>query len=113
MEIEASELPGGVTDIHLRGRLDAPGADRIGIKFTAHAVAQGRPAIVDLSGVDFVASMGLRLIIATAKAMRSKGLGFALYGAQPMVQEVLDQSAIDQIVAVAADRDAALALLDT
>ena len=44
------------------------GADRIGLRFTAGVAGQRRNAIVDLSGVSFVASLGLRLFISTARA---------------------------------------------
>lgn len=111
MDIEIGELPGGITHIGLIGRLDAAGADRVGTQFTAAVVAKAQPALVDLAGVSFVASMGLRLIIATAKGMRSKGAGFVLYGAQPLVAETLEQAALGQIVPIVATRAEALALL--
>lgn len=109
MDIEIQDLPQGVTLITLAGRLDAAGAERIGLRFTAAASAQGRPAVVDFGGVDFVASMGLRLIISTAKSMEARGLPFVLFGARPEVAEVFEMSALDQLVDIRADRDAALA----
>jgi anti-sigma B factor antagonist len=112
MEMEVSEIGGKVTCVRLTGRLDAPGADLIGTRFTAAVAAMGRNAIVDLSGVTFLASMGMRLLISAARALHGKGSKLVLFGAQPLVQGVFDQAAFDQIVAIVADEASALRQLD-
>jgi anti-anti-sigma factor len=106
-----SELAGPVTRVALRGRLDAPGADRISLRFTAGVAAPGRAAVVDLSGVEFIASMGIRLLIATARALDQKGAKLVLFGAQPLVQGVFDDAALDQIMPIVTTEDQALAEL--
>lgn len=109
MDMDVSESGGNTTCVRLRGRLDAAGADRIGLRFTAAVVAQARPAVIDLSDVGFIASMGIRLLISAAKGLNLKGgAKMVLFGAQPMVQEVLEQAAIDQIVDIAANEHDAL-----
>jgi anti-anti-sigma factor len=95
--------------VQLNGRLDIGGADAIGTRFTAAAAGVGQPVIVDLSRVSFISSMGIRLLIATARALHQKGGRMALFGAQPIVQEVLDGVALDQIVPVVASESEALA----
>src|SRR5436305_1130268 len=60
--MEVEELSGGVTKVRLKGRLDIAGAAEIDLRFNALAGAQ-RAVIVDLSMVDFLASMGLRTLI--------------------------------------------------
>jgi anti-anti-sigma factor len=108
MDIEVSELQGRVTCVRLSGRLDAAGADRIDTAFTTAVVAAGRPAVVDLSGVTFVASMGIRLLIASARGLRVKGADLVLFGAQDLVYTVLDQAALDQIIPLVATEQQAL-----
>jgi anti-anti-sigma factor len=103
------ELPGPVTCVRLDGRLDSAGADAIGLRFTAAVAAQGRPAVVDLARVPFVASLGLRLLISTARALAGKGHRVALFGAPELVQGVLDDAAIDQLMPVVATEAEALA----
>jgi anti-sigma B factor antagonist len=103
----------GVTRVHLTGRLDASGSDAIGVRFTAAVVPKGRNAVIDLSGVTFVASLGLRLLIATSRGLTNKGHRMALFGAPPLVQEVLDNAAIDQIMPVTATEAEALVALST
>ncbi len=111
MDLDITELPGPITCVRLTGRLDAAGADAIGLRFTTAVASLSRPAVVDLSGVPFVASMGLRLLISTARGLNVKGHKMALFGAQPLVQGVLEDAAIDQIIPLAATQDAALAAL--
>jgi len=111
MDIEISDIDGKVTRVALVGRLDAAGADRVDMRFTAAVVAVGRPALVDLSGVSFIASMGLRLLIASARGLNTKGAKLVLFGANELVQDVLDQAALDQIIPIAATQAQALQLL--
>jgi anti-anti-sigma factor len=113
MEMTVTELAGSVTCVRLATRLDAPGADRIGLRFTTAVVAQGRDAVVDLSGVPFVASMGIRLLISTARALSLKGHKLVLFGATELVQGVFDDAALDQIMPIVASEDQALAALAT
>jgi len=111
MEMAAIELVGGVTCIRLTGRLDADGADRIDVPFTANVDAVGRNAVIDLSGVTFVASMGIRLLLAAARGLSRKGAKMVLFGARDRVQNVLEEAAIDQIIAVVATEAQALEAL--
>jgi anti-sigma B factor antagonist len=108
MELEVTKLDDEVTCARLQGRLDSPGADRVGIRFTAGVVAPGKNAIVDLSGVSFVASMGIRLLISSARALNGKGVKMVLFGATELVQNVFDQCALDQIIPIVATQQHAL-----
>ncbi len=69
MEVTYAE---DIARIKLRGRLDTPGVDGIETKFTASVLPDGRNAVVDLSEVSFIASMGLRMFIGIAKALKKK-----------------------------------------
>jgi len=110
MEFELSEL-GAVLRAVLRGRLDTAGVGLIETRFTAGVVPPGRPVVVDLSEVSFVSSMGLRMIIGTARALRARGAAMALYGAQPLVRETLDHVALGEIIPIAETEADALARL--
>jgi anti-sigma B factor antagonist len=108
VEMSVTELAGPVTRIRLDGRLDAPGADRIGVRFTASVVSLRRHAIVDMTGISFIASMGIRLLIATARAQNQKGYKMVLFGAPELVQGVLIDTALDQIIPIVASESEAL-----
>jgi anti-anti-sigma factor len=71
-------------------------------------VTRGRDTVVDLSGVSFVASMGIRLLIASARGLRQKGATLVLFGAQGLVYTALDQAALDQIIPIVATEQQAI-----
>lgn len=114
MEMQIERLGDGVGKVGLAGRLDAAVADQIGTRFTAAAAGLVGPrVIIDLSGVDFLASMGIRLLISSARAQHGKGGRLVLFGARELVAEVLERAAIDQMIpTVSAEADALARLGD-
>lgn len=108
MEITNSE-DAGVTIITLAGRLDTMGVSSIEMAFTAMAVPTGRPVVVDLSGVSFLASLGVRLFISTARALSGRDTEIILFGAGPAVTEIIEMTGLDEIVPVVATRAEAIA----
>ncbi|CAD5375093.1 Anti-sigma factor antagonist [Rubrivivax sp. A210] len=112
MDIEVTETaPGRALKVALRGRLDTAGVDRVETRFMAAVVAQSRNAIVDLGAVELLTSMGIRMVISAARAMSARHTKLVLFGAQPLVQEVLETAAIDSLVAVVPSEAEALALV--
>jgi anti-sigma B factor antagonist len=107
MNMDILESADGTRCVRLHGRLDAPGADAIDLRFTAAVAAPGHHAIVDLSDVTFIASMGIRLLIGTARALHTKGARMILFGAQGMVLDVLQDASIDQIIPMVASEQLA------
>ncbi|MFG6467911.1 STAS domain-containing protein [Roseateles sp. BYS87W] len=103
MDIEVIALEPHVNCLRLQGRLDAAAVDRTEVKLNAAAVAPGQHLMVDLRGVEFLASLGIRMLITAARSLKAKGARMVLFGAQPLVHEVLEHVAIDQIIPVVAD----------
>lgn len=102
MNMTVTDLPGPITCVRLEGRLDSPGVERIDLRFTTAVAAVGRPAVVDLCGVTLLTSIGIRLFVTTARALSQKGATMVLFGAQPLVQEGLSHTALEQIIPVVA-----------
>ncbi len=111
MDIEVQQLGENLSCVRLSGRMDSAGVDKGDLRFSATVVSPGRNAIVDLSGVEFLASMGIRLLITSARALKLKGAQMVLFGPNEMVGTVLDHVAIDQIIPVVASQDQAIAQL--
>jgi len=111
MELSADTLPEGIVRAHLNGRLDTVGVDQVETRFNAAVTAGDRDAIVDLSGVSFVSSMGVRLLISAARTQRARNRRIVLYGATPLVASTLATVALDQIVPIVGDEAAALRAL--
>jgi anti-anti-sigma factor len=110
MDMQVTELSDRAIRIRLNGRLDAAGTEQIDARFMAATTSANdeRHALVDLSGVSFLASMGIRLLIASARGLNRRGAMLVLYGAADLVQDVIDLAALDQIMPVAASEAQAL-----
>ena len=111
MELETQDIDDDTRVIRIHGRLDAPGVDRLEARFNAAVVVGGHHALVDLSRVDFIASLGLRLFIVAVRAAAYKGRQIAFFGAQPAVRQVLEHAAFERIAPLAPDLAGARALI--
>jgi len=107
MKMEIAEED-GVTRVGLVGRLDTPGVDAIETRLTAAVVPRGVRAIVDLSGVEFIGSLGLRMLITITRALTRRGGKMVLYGPQGFVAQVLETASLDDIIPVRPDATSAL-----
>jgi anti-anti-sigma factor len=113
MELMYEDLEDGVRAIRLKGRLDLEGADAIDLKLTSLAAVRQGSVVLDLALVEFLASIGVSVIVRTAKALSSRGGRLVLLSPRPNIADVLTRTQIDQIIPVfydlAAARAAALA----
>jgi anti-anti-sigma factor len=100
----------GVTKVALDGRLDTAGVGAIETMFTAMIVPAGRPAIVDLADVSFLASLGVRMFISTARSAAAKGGRVVFFAATPAVSEIIDTMGLAEIIDVVGTEAEALAL---
>jgi anti-anti-sigma factor len=110
MELEILEQSPTVTRVALKGQMDTQGVDSIETRLTA-ALTRGGNAIIDLSGVTFLASLGIRLLITVAKTLDRRGNRLVLVAPRQLVDQALRHSSIEDIIPVAADFEAARALL--
>ncbi|HVZ99087.1 MAG TPA: STAS domain-containing protein [Caulobacterales bacterium] len=108
MQLTVEDLPNGVTKAVLVGRLDIDGAAAVDMRFNVLAGAK-RALVVDLSQVDFIASMGLRTLMSCARSIASKGGRMALAGPQDHVLKVLATSGVQDVIPVRASVDDAIA----
>jgi anti-anti-sigma factor len=95
--------------VTLTGRLDTPGVDGLETRFLAALVPGANNAIVDLSRVDFLSSMGIRMLLQAARSLKARKAMIALYAAQPRVGQVFDAVALKQLVPICATEAEALA----
>ncbi len=108
MHLQTEQIAGNVTKATMNGRLDIAGAMAIDMHFNV-LVGQKRAIVVDLSGVSFIASMGLRTLIMGAKTVASKGGRMVLLSPNEDVKKVLDDSGTSALLPVYTDLDAAIA----
>ncbi len=98
--------------VRLIGRMDIGGVDAIALPFAGLAATDDRRVIVDLSGVDFMASIGIRAILQNARAHRRRGGAMVLLAPRPLVREVLEAAGVASLVPIADDLESARAALD-
>jgi anti-sigma B factor antagonist len=96
MPIVLEDLAGGVTKVVLSGRIDIAGASEIDMPMSIVGGSR-RAVVVDLSGVSFMASLGLRSIVLSGKSILSKGGKIVLLSPQPAVEEVITTSGVDEL----------------
>ena len=113
VEMEISEIGDNLRNVVLVGRLDTPGVLGIEPRFVTGLVPGGKNAIVDLSKVDFISSMGIRMFISVARNMKDHHAKLALYAPQGRVDEVLDAAAFRQLVPVCKDAAEATAVVQS
>jgi anti-anti-sigma factor len=73
MELHFSETDSGIRMIRLTGKLDIVGVRQIEAEFAEYCSGDGVRVIVDLAGVDFLTSIGIRMLLLTSKSMASRG----------------------------------------
>ncbi len=108
MEMSISDVGDDVVNVALKGRLDTPGVDHVETKLTNTIVPRGAHTLMDLSGVEFVGSMAIRMFMTLARGLAKKGRKLVLYAPQPLVSQLFDTVSLRDIIAVEADADAAL-----
>jgi anti-sigma B factor antagonist len=105
-----------VTSLKLEGRLDTAAVARMEAGFAARAGAlnaQGSKAIIDLEGLTYLSSMGIRLLVSTLKQFKQRGVIFVTVAPrEATVQELLKMADLNDhlnLVDSVASADAALA----
>jgi anti-anti-sigma factor len=99
MAIVVEELANDLTFVKLSGRIDVAGA--VAIEMPMNVVGGSRSAVVvDLSEVEFMASLGLRCLVQCAKAVQARRGKLVLLAPSPIVAEVITTSGIDELVPV-------------
>ena len=76
------------------GRIDTVTAPQAADTMMPKMMEQDKLAL-DLSGLDYISSAGLRVLLRLAKQAKADNKAFALLGAAGMVQEVLEESGMD------------------
>jgi anti-anti-sigma factor len=98
MEIQYSELDNNIRLIKLIGKLDVVGTGEIETKFSGYCTGRNVRVVVDLSEVDYLASIGISLLTLTAKSIASWGGRMAILNPTPEVQHVLEITGIPEFI---------------
>jgi len=99
MPISIHDQDGGITRVVLSGRIDIAGAAEIDLPMSLVGGSK-RSVIIDLSAVEFMASMGLRSLVITGKSILHKQGRVVLLAPTPSVEEVITTSGVDELLPI-------------
>ena len=108
MEMNQEEIDDGIIKVTLNGSLDIAGAGVVDMPFNILSGKHDK-VIVDFTDVDFLASIGIRVLVKTAKSITVRGGRLAIYNASDAAKKVLSATGADTIVFVVDDAAAAIA----
>jgi anti-anti-sigma factor len=101
MEITRSSAGNGIPVLGLAGRLNQASADAL------HSAAMDlagdedcKALIVDMGGVDFIASVGIRSLIRPSQALAMRGGKLAVANLNPQISEFFSLTGLDQMFRV-------------
>ena len=109
MELQYSELDNGVRLITLIGILDMQGTFSVQIHFARLCEGKDVRVLVDLSKVTYLSSIGIPMLINTARSVVSQDGKMGLVGPIYDVHRVLEITGVTLIIPIFHDFDTAVA----
>ena len=110
MEFVVTEVA-GVTKASLNGRLDTSNVDKVETSFTASILPKGKNTAIDLTEVTFIASLGIRMLLTIARTLSQRGASLVMFGAMPNVHEIIETTALSDIIPLYVTEEEAIAAL--
>jgi anti-anti-sigma factor len=107
MKLEYSELDTGIRLIKLIGRLDMAGTNLIDRQFVQHCAGDNVFVLVDLSEVNYLSSIGIPMLITSAKAVANRGGRMGFLSPQANVKTVLDITGVSNMIRIYKDLETA------
>ena len=100
MELTVERLDNGIKKITLRGRMDIDGTNRIALPFSTQTSVERASVVVDLSEVEFMASVGIGILVQSYKALKLRGGNMVLFNPQKVVELVLEKTSINTFIPI-------------
>ena len=99
MSISFSDVGENLRKIIITGRLDIPGTDSVAAKLEALTAEPKKAVVVDLSSLRFLASIGIRALITSAKTVQRRGGKMVLVvGDNSSVAMSLESSSVNLLI---------------
>jgi anti-anti-sigma factor len=110
MQITVSDFGPETKKITLAGKLDIAGAQKIELPMAAVS-GEKCDVVIDMMGVDFIASIGIRHLVIAAKTIARNSRKLILLSPNALVREVLVTSGLQDLLPIARSDDEAKTLL--
>lgn len=96
-EIQADDR---LTHVALVGQIDVAGLHAIDTKFHACTAGRQKPTIVDLSGLDFISSLGMGMFFSCAFSLQRFNVMMVLLNPRSEIDEALRAVGVDQVIPI-------------
>ena len=107
MDMTVTRADNDIAHVALDGRFDIQGAQEVDSRFVELADSS-KAMIVDLSKVSFIASLGVRTLMLSAKALIRRGSELVVYGASENVDKVLRGTGFNEVAGLYPDYEFAI-----
>ena len=112
MKITQLESSDGITHLLLSGSLDIKGVREIEMDFS-RMTSDEKTVLLDFSGVTFIASLGMRMLLSTAKKLDSGGHKLILHSVPPLIETALSTAGLATVMPIVKDQPDALSFLQS
>ena len=102
------EKKGDVLVVHVKGRLDAISSPTAEKKVFDSINAGQTKLLLDFSGVSYLSSAGMRMLLSTTKKLKSLSGKLVVASITTNVMDVLKMSGFDHVLEIAGTEDEAL-----
>ena len=109
MEINVEREDGAMIAV-VKGRVDSANAREFEQVLT-EAIGDDHNVVIDFSGLSYISSSGLRVLLMVAKSLRQRSAHLALCSLSTAIREVFEISGFDKIIPIHDTRAEAVAAL--
>ena len=103
VDFSVERLDSGIKKITLRGKMDIEGTNQIDLRLSAETSVEQSNVVVDLTEVDFMASVGIGVLVRSYKTLKLRGGKMVLLNPQKVVELVLDRTLVTTLIPVCYD----------
>ena len=93
LKIVVTQKMSGYHELALEGRLDTETHGELEAALKRLPVAEARGVRLDMAGLTYISSMGLRVVIKLVKDLRAQKAVFQMVNLQPQIKKVFDIAA--------------------
>jgi len=107
----ADRTEGDVVVLSLSGRLDAATSEMLERRFDELFPTSRSRFVLGMKDVDYVSSIGLRVLLTCSKKCAAAGGGVVLAGMHPFVEDIINLVGFNRIIKIAPSEADAVAML--
>jgi anti-anti-sigma factor len=107
MEIGVERLENGIKKITLRGRMDIEGTNVVDLPLSTETSTEKACIVLDLSELEFMASVGIGVLVRSYKALKLRGGKMVFLNPQRVVELVLERTLVNTLIPICYDMESA------